>query len=460
MSSSTPNSIAITPDLIEGQHVCAGSSDKSITHRALILAACAQGTSQIYNPSTAADCLTTLNVCRLLGVKIAIAPDHYQVISRGALAFRSPQQVLDFDNSGTTARLLTGVLSALEGKFFVCCGDESLSSRPMQELISLLRNIGAMLLARDNDKHLPIAIRGTQLMPRSLRFDTASAQLKSALLLAGMHADAGQLKIDLPAGTRQHTEEMLHKAGVNCRWQNKNSRQLLTLECPYSLPAQCLKIPNDPSSAAFFVALAILSPVPMQVKMHHLCADPNRLGFVQVIQAMQGKIKITAALDTNDYATPVCTIVADSGSNLQAVNLEREIVPQIIDEVMILALLATYARGESQFKSLSALRGKESDRLASISSFINTVGGKATILADDTLVVQGTFVVGDKNRRPRAFSYDPAGDHRLAMTAGICALLTGSTCTIRDHTCVAISFPDFFAQLQTLNKAGFCQQNT
>ncbi|MDE3270036.1 MAG: 3-phosphoshikimate 1-carboxyvinyltransferase [Pseudomonadota bacterium] len=451
MSSSTLNSITLTPNLIAGQHICAGSSDKSITHRALILAACAEGTSHIYHASMAADCMSTLNACQVLGAEIVVAADHCRITSAGAQKFKSPQQVLDFHNSGTTARLLVGLLAALAGRFFICCGDKSLSVRPMRELISLLRDIGAQIMARNDDQHLPLAISGTTLTPRRLRFDTASAQLKSALLLAGMHAEAGQMHINLPSGTRQHTEEMLRMAGVDCHWQTQQERQLLTLTCPYSLPPLRLKIPNDPSSAAYFVALVLLSPVPMQVTLRNLCADPNRLGFVEVIKAMQGDVRLTTAIDNRGYATPVCDLTACSGNQLQAVMLEQAIVPKIIDEVMILALLAAFATGESQFKSLSALRSKESDRLTAIAVFINNIGGKATILADASLIVQGTFGIGDKTKRPRSFTYDPAGDHRLAMTASICALLTESTCTIHQPACVGVSFPDFFAQLQALH---------
>ena len=418
---------------------CVG--DKSLTHRAIIFAACAAGESSIISPCLGKDCRATLQVFRLLGVQVRATPEKLIIRSAGTQAYVSPTQVLQFQNSGTTARLLVGLLSGLAGKHYRCVGDESMSKRPMGRLVRLLREAGADIRGRENGEYLPLTIKGSNLQPRVFKVQTASAQLKSALLLAGMHAVAGEMHISMPAGSREHTEHMLRKAGIDCHSVVVGARQEITLVCPYRLPAQSYRIPRDPSAAAFLLASALLLPASVQVTIDAVCADVSRLAYLQVLAAMGGEIAIQKK-PSDAYVTPICQLRAFGGKRLRGTTVHN--CTSLLDEVVILAVLAMFAEGESRFCHLGELRHKESDRLLQIYTLIKLAGGSVSIESDDTLVVAGGC------EWARAFTYDPVGDHRLAMAASVCALRATAPCQLKNHACVAISFPAFFQQFKKI----------
>lgn len=419
-------------------HVVQCAADKSITHRAIIFAACARGESVIVNPSQGDDCLATLQVFKQLGVQVRVETGRIKVTSLGKNSFTSPQKKINFQNSGTTARLLIGLLSSLPGLVCACVGDKSLTTRPMGRVINRLREVGADI---QGDNHLPLLIRGKRLLSRNFKLDIASAQVKGALLLATMNM-RGIVKIDMPAGTRQHTESMLQKQGIDCAWTVEGDRQKIAVTAPYELTPQVWKIPADPSATAFFVALGVLMPAGGQVVIMNVLADTNRLAFLDVIIAMGGQVE--KKITVSDYCEEVCELTVHGGKSLRGVSVNANKTMAIIDEVVILAVLALFADGETTFRAVGELRYKESDRLDKITELITKAGGKSKI-EGNTLYIQG---IAGSEARP--FIFNPAGDHRLAMAATVCGLLASRRCVLEDESCVKVSFPHFFQELDKI----------
>lgn len=392
----------------------------------------------IVNPSHGDDCLATLQVFQELGVQTEIETDRIKVTSPGKNYFVSPQKKLNFQNSGTTARLLIGLLASLPGLACVCIGDESLTTRPMGRVVNRLREAGANI---QGDDHLPLVIRGTRLRSINFKLGLASAQVKGALLLAAMNMQ-GIVEIDMPAGTREHTENMLRKQGVDCSWTVEKGRQKITVNTPYELTPQVWKIPADPSAAAFFVVLGVLMPVGRWIVITSVLADTNRLAFLDVIAAMGGRVekKITVA----DYCEDVCELVIHGGGFLRGTEVEADKTVALIDEVVILAVIALFAKGRTTFRAVEELRYKESDRLAKIVELITKAGGEGKI-EGDALHIRG---IAGFTARP--FVFNPAGDHRLAMAAAVCGLFASDRCVLEDAACVQISFPSFFSELDKI----------
>jgi len=431
---------------VSGELIC--PPDKSVTHRALIFAAMARGQSRILRPLLGADCRSTIGVFRALGVTAQVhpgMPDKILVDSPGWDGWRAPLTPLDYGNSGTTARLVTGVFAATPGLFVTAWGDASLSLRPMARVVEPLRQVGAQISGRDGGRFLPLAVDGCPLHAFHHTVDKPTAQVKSALLLAGLNVD-GETTVTLPAGSRNHTETMLQALGaeVLVTFDARTHSETLTVRGPFRPAPRDYEIPGDPSSAAFFIVLGCLLDGG-SIRVRGVLANATRTGFLRVLERMGARLTQTTPIFSGAGALePTMDLTAFGGHPLQAVDVEPELAPTLIDEIPILAALAMSAHGTSRFRGLAELRVKESDRLARTAALVEAAGGQARVEGDD-LLIDGPVAV-------KAFRFDPWGDHRLAMAAAVLAKLADGPCTIVDPTCVDVSFPGFFAILASFDK--------
>ncbi|MES2124638.1 MAG: 3-phosphoshikimate 1-carboxyvinyltransferase [Gemmatimonadota bacterium] len=420
-------------DRVAGIHRVPG--DKSITHRALMLAALAPGRSRIAGALTSLDARSTARVLRALGAEISTLRASQDVTVRGKARFAPPHLRLHCGNSGTTARLMLGLLA---GHRFssILTGDGSLRRRPMRRVTDPLRVMGASVEDRGNDG-LPLEMQGGRLHPLDWRMEVPSAQVKSALLLAGM---AGGVPVTLRggSGTRDHTERMLGYFGFDVASRG----DILRFTPTGKLAPFALSVPGDPSSAIFLIASALLAGSG-EIEVTGVGLNPTRTGYLAVLAQMGALL----AVETQDssFGEPLGSIVARA-STLKAVDVPAELIPGIIDEVPMLACLAARAEGTSRFRSVQELRVKESDRLAMLVRNLRAVGVEATADGDD-LIVQGT----DAHLAGRVVT---GGDHRIAMAFEVLGRLPGSAIRVDDPECAAVSFPGFASALRRLTGAG------
>ncbi len=413
--------------------------DKSLTHRAIMFASLAQGTSRIRSPLLGADCLSTIACFRALGVTIEV-DEEITIRSQGPSTFQEPSAPLDCGNSGTTARLIMGILTAIPGLKTTLIGDESLSQRPMKRVIEPLRTMGAQITAK-GDNFLPVSIVGQELHSKSHSIDKASAQIKSCLLLAGLFT-RGQTEIRLPRGSRDHTEQSLLTYGAKLKVSFDRTDEILSLQGPFALKPRDVAIPVDPSSAAFFAVLGLLRTAGT-LNLPEMLDNPTRTGFVKVLERMSRGISFVQN-PSRDFMEPIGTLSIVGGQTLKGTTIEATEVPTLIDEIPILAVAAAFAEGPSLFKDLGELRVKESDRLVLTAKLLEAAGARVEIRGDDLWIAGGLNEV-------KSFEYDPHGDHRLAMAAAILARRCKNPCCILDSECVRVSFPNFFESLELVN---------
>lgn len=399
--------------------------DKSISHRALIFAALGEGASRIRDILPSADVHSTAAVLGALGVPLPpLAPD-MTIVGRGPRALTAPTVDLDCGNSGTTTRLVAGVAAALPfTSRFV--GDASLSRRPMRRIAKPLREMGATVDVAPADG-LPMTIRGGHLHGIAWRSETASAQIKSAILLAGLAAGV-EVTVHEPARSRDHTERMLTALGASVEAAGASVR----LEPVDRLAPLRMRVPADPSSAAFLTALAVLASQG-EIALPDVCLNPTRTGFYTALARMGANL----ALDEGESqgGEPVGTIVARP-SPLTAIDLGRDDVPSMIDELPLVACLASRATGTTTIRGAEELRVKESDRIATVVANLRALGVNADELPDG-MCIEGS----DRSLRGRVETH---GDHRIAMAFGVLRALPGSDIEIDDTTCVSVSYPGFW----------------
>ncbi len=411
-----------------GSHRVPG--DKSITHRALMLASLAVGRSRLTGALTALDARSTASVLRLLGARISPLRTGAVVTIEGRGGFARPSGNLHCGNSGTTARLLLGLLAGhpIEARV---TGDRSLRRRPMARVTDPLEAMGARITAREG--RLPLTIQGGRLRPFHGQVAVASAQVKSALLLAGA---AGRVAVTLeqPAPTRDHTERLLSSLGYTIT----TTQTGLHFEPTGEFRPLHLEIPGDPSSAAFLLAAALLGRRGL-VRIAAVGCNPSRTGFLGVLARMGAVIGLEPVGEA--ASEPVADFLT-APTPLRAVRVEPALVPAIIDELPILAVLAARAEGESRFAGLGELRVKESDRLALLATNLRAVGVEAEAQGDD-LIVLGTD-------RPLGGRVATGGDHRIAMAFGV--LGQGGAIEIDDPACAAVSFPGFWEALAAVRR--------
>lgn len=400
--------------------------DKSISHRALILSALAPGVSRIEHILESADVHSTAGALRAMGARIPpLSPNIH--VEGGALA--SPGDPLDCGNSGTTTRLLAGVVagSRLAATFI---GDASLSRRPMRRVAEPLRAMGARVELPQHGG-LPMRVEGARLSAIDYRSAVASAQIKSAVLLAALTAGV-RASVHEPQRSRDHTERMLAARGVLVRQEDTT----VSIAADQRLVAADVSVPSDPSSAAFFVALALLANQG-ELRLADVCLNDTRVGFLRALRRMGGDIEIVDRRD--EGGEPVGTIIARP-SRLRGIEIAADEVPSLIDELPLFACVAARAEGESVVRGAAELRVKESDRIAVIVGNLTRLGATAEELED------GFRVHG--RRRPLAGLATTHGDHRIAMSFGVLGALPGNHVSVDDPACVAVSFPNFWGELE------------
>lgn len=416
---------------LKGKIVVPG--DKSVSHRALIFGAMSEGHGFAENLSNGDDVYSTVRCLKALGVRISVSSGRASIEGLGWRGLKESRQDLDAGNSGTTMRLLTGVLAG-HGFPARIVGDDSLSRRPMNRVAAPLRLMGAKIDLSAGG-HAPIRIRGAALEGIDYVSPVASAQVKSAVLLAGILA-TGSTSFSEPAQSRDHTERMLPMYGIPIEREGLRVR----VKGGAHLAAGVLvRVPGDPSSAAFWVVAGTLSPH-SDLTIKRVCMNPTRIGYLSVLERMGAKIK----RDNEETGPGEPTAdLRPSFARLSCVETEASEAPNIIDEIPILALAAAQAEGLSRFKGLAELRHKESDRLEAIVSLLDAIGADARSDGDD-LVVEGP-------RRFRAAKVSSRGDHRIAMTALIAGLVSGEAVKVDDADCVKISYPDFLDELKRVS---------
>ncbi len=404
--------------------------DKSISHRALMLAALGAGASRVRGLLQSLDVHSTAQVLRALGVPIPALSEDFVVEGVGLRGLQPPTVDLDCGNSGTTARLMAGIVagSPLSARFI---GDESLSRRPMRRVKEPLTQMGACFECEGAGDTLPMTIHGAQLLGMTWHAETASAQVKSAILLAGLVADV-PVEVHEPVPTRDHTERMLMARGVDVRTDGG----AVTLVPSATLNAADQLVPGDPSSAAFFAALAALADTG-DLALDDVCINPTRAGAFRVLRRMGARV--TYEQTRSEGGEEVARVIVGPGS-LRGTEIGGAEVPSLIDELPILACVAACADGETRVTGAHELRVKESDRIKAIVDNLRAVGAEAEELPDG-------FVVRGVGRRPFAGRVTTHGDHRIAMAFGVLGAIPGSAIIIDDPACAAVSFPTFWEEL-------------
>jgi 3-phosphoshikimate 1-carboxyvinyltransferase len=410
-------------------------ADKSLTHRSLLLAAVADGTSVVRRPLATGDCLSTRTCLERLGIGIAAASDGSLTIhGAGLRGFAEPSRVLDAENSGTTMRLLSGLLAGLP-LFAVMTGDSSLARRPMARVVEPLRAMGARIEARARGALAPLAfLPGSgHLRPLSWDLPVASAQVKGALILAALRAEGPSL-IGGRIGSRDHTERMLG-AGLGLGVRVEGGR--LRVEPAQAVPGFETSVPGDVSSAAFFIAGSLVSGRELLVSDCGL--NPTRLGFLEVARRMGARIETSE--EGTSLGEPWGTVRVWPGP-LRAASVGPDEVPGLVDEVPLIAVLGLFADGATEVRGADELRHKESDRLAAVIRLAAALGGAIEPLED------GFRVEGPQ--RLAGGTVDPAGDHRIAMAAAIAAAGIDAGVRVTDIGCAKVSYPDFVHDYQSL----------
>jgi 3-phosphoshikimate 1-carboxyvinyltransferase len=406
--------------------------DKSISHRAALLGAVASGVSEVRGFLEAEDCGRTLAAVQALGAEVTRkGPGEYRIAGAGRLGLHEPGDVIDCGNSGTTARLLLGVLA---GQPFtaVVTGDESLRGRPMGRVAEPLAAMGATFLGRANTSRLPLAVRGTRaLRATTYRTPVASAQVKSAVLLAGLWAD-GPVTVIEPAPSRDHSERMLRQFGATVMIEGG----AVTL-APGDLAGAVVDVPGDVSSAAFFLVAASIVPG-AGVTIESVGANPTRTGILDALDAMGGRIVQTERCETDE---PMATLTA-SAAELSATGIAGALVPRLIDEIPALAVAAALARGTTRIRDAAELRVKESDRIAAVARELTKMGARVTETADGLDIAGVPRLAGAR--------VDSGGDHRLAMALAVAGLAARGETLVGDAGCIATSFPTFVELVNTL----------
>jgi len=408
--------------------------DKSISHRALILGSLCQGTLRIENCSSGQDVLSTACCLSQLGVSLRRQGGVVEVQGTGGV-LREPSDILDAGNSGTTMRLLAGLLSA-QPFFSVLTGDASLRRRPMARVVTPLRRMGAEIRGREGGRFAPLAIQGGPLSPIQYESPVASAQVKTALLLAGLFLQ-GETSIREPLASRDHTERMLKHLGADISWQDRSVRLL----GGRPLKARDLVVPGDPSSAAFFVVAALIT-ADSDIRIRSICANPSRTGYLRVLERMGAFIEWTEQRECS--GEPVADLRVRT-SSLTATEIPPEEVPATLDEIPVLCVAAAFARGRTRIWGAAELRVKESDRIAAMASNLAAMGVRVREF-EDGLEIEGQGAVEGF----QAASWD---DHRIAMSMVVAALAARSPSRISGASCMGISFPEFLDRLALLTRA-------
>jgi len=411
--------------------------DKSISHRYAMIAALAEGASELRHFAAAADCHSTLDCMKALGAEVKLDKDTMRITGRGLRGLKGTRRALDAGNSGTTMRLLAGILA---GQQFTSqlTGDASLQKRPMKRVVAPLRQMGADIRARD-DNFAPLEIRGGRLHAIDFKMPMASAQVKSAVLLAGLFAE-GETVVTEPARTRDHTELALEEFGAPIE---KNGKTIRVQGLPAGngaakLKSRSLDVPGDLSSAVFFIAAASLFP-DSNLLIHNVGLNPTRTAILDVFASMGASLQM---LSVRSAHGEIVGDLAVKGASLKGGVIAGDQIPLVIDELPMLAALGPYTELGIEIRDAAELRVKESDRIAALAENLRRMGATVEERPD------GLRVEGRAAGKLRGAEIEPHGDHRIAMAFAVAALGADGATLIRDAECAAVSYPTFYEDLE------------
>lgn len=404
--------------------------DKSVSHRSVMFGAIATGKTTVDGFLLGEDCLSTIDCFRKLGVKIDVEGTNVSIDSPGIEGWQEPTEVLYTGNSGTTTRLMLGILAGSK-VHSVMTGDASIGKRPMRRVIDPLRQMGAHITGRADGQYTPLAIQGTALQAIDYHMPVASAQVKSAVLLAGLRAEGTTLVREIEV-SRDHTERMLRQFGA----QVDEVDGVISLKGGQTLTGTHVSVPGDISSAAFFlVAGAICED--SKITLENVGINPTRDGIIEVLHNMGASITVMPNEDSQSEPTATITIET---STLEGTTIEGDIIPRLIDEIPILALLATQANGKTIIKDAEELKVKETDRITAVVDELKKLGAQIEA-TEDGMIIEGPTPL-------RGASLQTYGDHRIGMMGAVAALITDGTVTLDDAECIAVSYPSFFEHIE------------
>lgn len=407
--------------------------DKSITHRAIILGSLADGITEITGALRSDDCQGTAKALVAMGAVVEeVGDDQLRIQGCGLRGLKEPEEVLDVGNSGTTIRLLAGVLAA-QPFFSVLTGDQSLRKRPMARVAVPLRSMGAVILGRDGGNLPPLAIMGTRLKAIDYVSPMASAQVKSAILLAGLFAE-GETTVTEPSLSRDHTERMFEAVGVPIRRSGLSVR----VQNVRTIPAAHITVPGDFSAAAFFVVAALVIPG-SELMLRGVGMNPTRTGLLDALAAMGAEIKVSQPRVVS--GEPVANLFIRS-QELHGTEIGGALIPRMLDEIPSFAVAAAVAKGVTVIRDAAELRVKEVDRLAALAGELRRFGVEVEERPDGLLIRGSAPLSG--------CDCDSWGDHRMAMALAVAGLAARGRTSISDPLCVSSSFPDFWARLEAI----------
>ena len=435
------NSLTITPGRQLRGTINNVPGDKSVTHRALILTALAEGLSTVSAYCRGEDCLNTMRAFRALGIQIEETPEVLTIHGKGLWGLSEPHGPIDCGNSGTGIRLLAGLLAG-QDFFTILTGDESIRRRPMGRVVKPLREMGAVIAGRKGGELAPLAITGKRIHGIEYCSPVASAQVKSSLLLAGLFAE-GTTRFQEPRLSRDHTERMFQSFHIPLVRQDG----VLVLQGRPSAgwAGRAMTIPGDFSAAAFFIVGATIVPG-SDVTILNVGFNPTRTGLIEVLNRMGADIQVLGQRE--ESGEPVADLRVKSAS-LKGVTIGPDLIPQTIDEFPILCVAAAVADGDTVISGAEELRVKESDRIATMAAELQAMGARITE-KHDGLVIQGLGRAGENGKLAAASKATSHGDHRVAMSLAIGGLTASTSMTIADTDCVDTSFPNFEQVLSSL----------
>jgi 3-phosphoshikimate 1-carboxyvinyltransferase len=413
--------------------------DKSISHRYAILAGLAEGTSEIRNYSPAADCASTLECVRRLGIAVDAKGEHVRIAGRGLDGLKAPRKTIDAENSGSTIRMMSGVLAGQEFTSKIT-GDSSLRRRPMRRVADPLRQMGADIRSTDGDR-APLEIRGGKLHAIDYTTPVPSAQVKSAILLAGLYAD-GVTIVREAVRTRDHTEVALREFGANITVAKGDVR----IEPRPKLQPRQLIVPGDLSSAVFLIGAGLVLPE-SSLMLHNVGLNPTRSRVLDFLISIGASINL-ASVQLRDGE--LIGDVSVRHAPLTGGSISGTQVAEMIDELPMLAALGPFTEKGIEIHDAQELRVKESDRIATLAEGLRQMGARLEEFPDGLRVEGRASGVGATNTKLRGAKVDPQGDHRIAMALAVAALGAEGDTVIKDSECVAVSFPDFFKTLERL----------
>ncbi|MBC1560586.1 3-phosphoshikimate 1-carboxyvinyltransferase [Listeria booriae] len=405
--------------------------DKSISHRSIMFGALANGTTTVSNFLKGEDCLSTIGVFRALGVRIEEFPDKIVVHGTGWDGLKRPDETLDVGNSGTTIRLMLGILA---GRPFDATleGDASIAKRPMGRVMLPLREMGAIFEAKDAN-FAPVKVTGTKLQPMTYTLPVASAQVKSAIIFAALQAD-GETTIIEKEKTRDHTEQMIRQFGGAITTDGLTIR----VNGGQEFQGQNVVVPGDISSAAFFIVAGLIIP-DSKIRLENVGLNPTRTGIIDVVKEMGGKITVEQTSKAGDE--PAGTVIVET-SDLKGIEIGGDIIPRLIDELPVIALLASQATGQTVIKDAEELKVKETNRIDAVVTELSKMG-VALVGTDDGMIIEG-------NQTLHGATVQSYGDHRMGMMLQIAALLADSDVTLEKAEAINVSYPSFFEDVASL----------